>query len=540
MPTIRTAAVQFAIGTDLAENLATCLRMIDEAAQVKPDLVVLPEFCNHLSWYPDLDYSYNVAVDLDGDFVQQIGAKAAEHHFYLMLNCTVRRPQNTLTGTNVLFNPSGKIIATSDKQVLMGNENNFLSKAAEVCPIIETPLGRLGMYSCMDGVIFETPRGLALRGAQILLNSLNSFAEDEASLHVPVRAAENKVFIVAANKSGSLVPPDLAAVIAERVKISPEQLHGAGESQIVAPDGTVLAKAPRTGEAVIYADIDPTLADIKTRPDGTNIFTSRRPMIYRPLAQQPAEHHHTPGADCVTIGIYQPAPDDTLETVAKIITANPDIQIFVLPELFAPPPQSTLAPNQYLATSIINDHAHTGILISRDGILLEQPQIHPVARHAAWQTTFGDHLKIIDLPFGRVALIVGEDALYPEVFRLAALQNVEFVLAPTHIAETWELTTGLLERAAENRLGIAVASRPTPAGGSAIITIDEDFTLWTPWKHRPFDGNINYPIVTRLTAPSGLLRSELHPARSANRLVSQQTDVVDGRPWWLLDALTAE
>lgn len=80
----------------------------------------------------------------------------------------------------------------------------------------------------MDGVINETPRGLALRGARVLLNSLNSFALDEAALHVPVRAAENKVFVVGANKVGSLVPPELAEQIATRMSIRADQLHGAG------------------------------------------------------------------------------------------------------------------------------------------------------------------------------------------------------------------------------------------------------------------------------------------------------------------------
>ncbi len=95
----------------------------------------------------------------------------------------------------------------------------------------------------MDGVINETPRMLAVEGAQVLLNSLNSFALDEASLHVPVRAVENRVWVVAANKVGPLVPERSIAAVAERVGVPVERLHGAGESQIVAPDGTVVAIA---------------------------------------------------------------------------------------------------------------------------------------------------------------------------------------------------------------------------------------------------------------------------------------------------------
>ncbi len=561
---IRVAAAQFAIGTDVAANLATCLRMIDQAAAYKPHLIVLPEFCNHASWYQDNAHCYDVSVSLDGDFVAAIGRKAAEHACYIMLNCTVRRPEARVTDTNILLDPFGAIIATSDKQVLMGNENNFITTATQTGPIIELPIGRVGMYSCMDGVIFETPRGLALRGAQILCNSLNSFADDEASLHVPVRAAENKVFVVAANKVGPLVPEDLLETIARRIQISPEQLHGAGESQIVAPNGDILAKAPRTGEAVIYADIIPTRADDKQRPDGTDIFSARRPQLYRPLAQKPTERRYRQGASSVPVAIYQPLADgmDAIEEVASLIAEKSGWRLLVLPELFhleagrvSDPERAVIASQQmvsmlqnalgdgcYVATSVVqrvgDGYAHTGILFNADGICFSQTQLHRVQRHAAWQTALGDALHTYDLPFARLALIVGEDSIYPEVFRLAALQNAEIALVTGHIGEAWETRSGLLERAAENRMGIAFSTRATPSGRGLIITIDEDFTLWTEWKNRPFDGNINYPIVTRLADDQNLLIADLHPARSANRLVSQKTDVVDSRPWWLLEALT--
>lgn len=562
--TVRIAAVQFATGTLLDENLATCLRMIDQAAQVTPQLIVLPEFCNHASWYSDPDYCYAVAVDLDGDFLKAIGGKAAQHRCYIMVNCTIRRANAQVTDTNILFDPSGAIIATSDKQVLMGNENNFITPAFQTGPILELPIGRIGMYSCMDGVIFETPRGLALRGAQILCNSLNSFADDEASLHVPVRAAENKVFVVAANKVGPLVPPDLLEAIAQRIHIRPEQLHGAGESQIVAPNGETLAKAPRTGEAVIYADINPNLADDKRRPDGTDIFAARRPALYRPIAQKPAERLYCPGASSVSVAVYQPHTSgmDAVEEVASLIAEQSNWRLLVLPELFHledsfvnEPARAALAsqqmlqtlqlslqPGSYIVVSTvqqINDgYAHMGVLLGAEGICFTQNQLHRSKRHDIWQSVLGDALYTYDLPFGRVALVIGDDSIYPEVFRLAAIQNAEMVLVPGSLGEAWEAQIGLLERAAENRLGIAFASRARPYGGSMIITIDEDFTLWTEWKNRPFDGNINYPIVHRLQGIAGLLVAELHPSRAANRLVSQKTDVVDGRPWWLLEALT--
>ncbi len=562
---IRVAAAQFATGIDIESNLQTCLRMIDSASECQPDILVLPEFCNHASWYENQDHAYAVAVELEGYFTRAIGQKAKALQCYIMLNCTVRHDEPQVTGSNILFDPNGDIIAVSDKQVLMGNENNFLTKASEICPIVETPFGKIGMYSCMDGVIFETPRGLALRGAQILLNSLNSFADDEASLHIPVRAAENKVFVVAANKIGSLVPEALATVIAERVKIAPEQLHGAGESQIVAPDGSVLAKAPRTGEAVIYADIQVSRADHKLRPDGTHILNTRRPTLYKPLSEKPSQREYSAGVDALPVAVYQPVHDgaEAIDEVLNLLPAINQAKMLVLPELCHIPHRSIKNPNSaqvqsqeivdavveklselnsdlLVCTSIVSGdtdgYALTGVLISQEGIVFQQVQLHNNAYHAQWQSKFGDSLKTFDAPFGRIAIAVGDDSNYPELFRLMAVQNVEIVLVPTHISEAWEVETGLRERAAENRMNLVVASRQTEAGSSLILGIDEDFTLWTEWKKRPFDGNINYPIVTP-SRGNGLLLGTIYPASAGNRLVSQQTDVVDSRPYWLLDAL---
>ena len=567
---VRVAAVQFAVGDDEQENLATCLRMIDEAAKENPRLMVLPEFLNHVSWWRDQEHAYSVSIDLEGPFIAAIAAKAREHDCYIMVNCTVRRRNNAVTGTNILLDPNGKVAATSDKQVLMGNENNFLERAREVSPILDTPIGRVGMYACMDGMMNETPRGLALRGAQILCNSLNSFSNDEASLHIPVRAAENKVFVVAANKIGPLVPADQIEAMAARLKIPAEKLHGGGESQIVAPDGTVLAIASLDKEGVAVADIDVSAADDKQRPDATDVFAARRPDLYGAFAEEPGARDYTLGAAEIEAAVYQPEADgedaiaEAAEVAAKAFADG--VALVVLPELFFlpggkvgdPSEAATLSEkacaalqeaaeagpgNRHIVASIVvpagKGWAHEGVVIGAAGVLLRQRELHGAARHGDWADTPGDALQSIELPWGRLALAVGGDTVYPETFRLAALQNVEVVAAPTQILEAWELGTGLLERAAENRMNVVAASRPSEAGASAIIALDKDFTLWTEWS-REFNGDINHPIVTRASGEPGLTRAPVYPALAENRIVTLKTDVVDSRPWWLLDAITSE
>jgi predicted amidohydrolase len=561
---IRVAAVQLAVTDDVNANLDTCLRLIDEAASHHPELIVLPEFCNHLAWYADREHSYEVAVDLNGTFLGAIGERANQHQCYIMINVTLRREPLQVTGSNVLFDPAGTIVAVSDKQVLMGNENNFLEKATEPCEIIALPWGNAGMYSCMDGVIFETSRGMAVRGADILLNSLNSFAKDEGNLHIPVRAAENKVFVVAANKVGALVPAHLLDAVAARLKIAPTQLFGGGHSQIVAPDGTVLAKADHGEEAVIFADIDLAQATNKTRPDGTDIMSARRPDLYKAFASPPQTRQKGMGANQVTVATFQPKMDGR-KAVAEVASILPEVaeagvKLLVLPELFylqggvvdnvmvaQQRSQEMVAvltkaladfPDLHVATSVVDvgfvGNSHVGVLLGNAGILLHQPQLHASNRHP-WVTTLGRNVHTLDMAWGRLAVVVGNDAIYPETFRLAVLQDCEVVAVSTHILEAWEWELGLLERAAENRLNLVVGSRPTLHGGSGIIAADEDFTLWAEWKKRPFDGNINYPIVTRTT--DRLTYGTVYPAASANRTISQNTNVVENRPWWLAETL---
>jgi predicted amidohydrolase len=394
----------------------------------------------------------------------------------------------------------------------------------------------------MDGVIPEPARALAVRGAHILLNSLNSFAHDEASLHIPVRSGENKVFVVAANKIGGLVPPAMAQTVAERLKIPAEAIEGAGESQILAPDGTVLAKAPKLGEAAIYADIEVDDAHNKLRPDGTDIIASRRPHLYKPIADSPSPRGLAAGASSVESAVLQPA-GKSVERIAD--AASSGVQLIVLPELFCENEadvesiRSALKESDcVVVTSIATDDSHDGLLIGKDGVLLRQPQLHACGRHP-WATKLGETLQVIDLPWGRLAIIVGGDAIYPEVFRLAVLQDVDVVAAPTKILEKWEAETGFPERAAENRMNVVVASEPSEAGTSMILALDKDFTLWTQWE-KDFDGNINYPLVTRAPNETGLTHATIYPALAVNRMISQKTDVVNNRPWWLAKGILTE
>jgi predicted amidohydrolase len=199
-----------------------------------------------------------------------------------------------------------------------------------------------------------------------------------------------------------------------------------------------------------------------------------------------------------------------------------------------------LATDLLVATTIVAQDGervqHKGVLIDKTGVVLEQAQLHQCGRHP-WVTQLGDTVHAFDTTWGRVGLVVGGDAIYPESFRLQVLNDVEVVAVPTKILEQWEGSLGLPERSAENRMNLVVGSPRHAVWSSMILATDPDFTLWTTWHKRPFDGNINTPIITRTTADAGGTIATIYPASSANRTISQNTNVVENRPWWLADAL---
>ena len=580
---MRVAAAQCETGTDVDANIATLVRMAAEAAAQGAKLVVLPEFGNHLSIYDSAEHAWDVAIDLDDEsdaFVKALATCAAEHGIWVVANSTVRRAPAIgdaparITVTQLLFSPTAGLVADADKQVLMGAERTFLVGGDTPSTVVDTPLGRIGLYCCMDGVINEAARSLAVQGAEIMCNSLNSFALDEASLHVPARAAENKVWVVACCKVGPLIPEDRRAEFAAFVQLPESTFTGAGESQVVAPDGSVVAMGPHAGEAVVIADIDVSRAADKSRPDGTDVFGLRRPELYGPVAQDVPALPPS-GAESVQVAAVQAGCGDVAALAAEVRRlASDGVDLIVLPELSALPDglvedvASAVAASAELVGAVTDAlsgtdahavvsvveadhadgadgpgsgavvHAHIGLVLSAAGEQSRQPALHRPDRHAAWQGVLGDRVKVLATPFGRLAVLVGDDVFVPEAGRLAALGGAEVVASPTAVAEAADLPLALAERCAENRMCVVAASRPGSHGASAAYDPPADPVWSRPPRVEEFDGAINDPDRHLAGTGDAFLRAVLHPVRAAEKLISTDTDLLHGRRPELQVALT--
>lgn len=561
---IRVAALQFASGTDVDVNLATCMEMIERAGEHRPQVMVLPEFCNHISWYDDAQHAWDVSLDLDGAFLRAIAAQARRHHCHLVINVSLRRREQQLSITSLMYGPEGSLLAQADKQTLMGHENFWFQRAQKVSPVLDTEVGRLAMFPCRDGVTFETPRGLALRGAQLFCDSLNSFALDEASLHVPARAPENRCFLVAANKVGPLIPQNLLQQVSEDTHIPLKFLYGAGESQIVSPQGEVLAKGPRDEDAVVWADIDLSQADEKRSVDGTDCFATRRPQLYSAIATAPKAVKPA-AAQAITVACLAPGLQSepaTAELEALVAELPADTRLVVLPELFGGVEWGTsgkqleqsrtlierlssMCENRgdfHIVTSLPMPQGQgvglSALLIGSTGPVATQGQLHGSARFPGLQ--LADRFNSIDLPWGRLALLTADDMRHPEMSKLAAIEGVHLLVVPGKLLEPWEATLALPSRAAENRMCLAYSSFALGDCAGMIADLHEDFTLMTPWAQRSFDGFINQPLITNQVPGEPMTVASVNLPAANNKLMSEQTDLILQRPWELSGELIRE
>jgi predicted amidohydrolase len=556
---MRVAVSQFTTSSNTQENLATCIRMINETAVCKPSLMVLPEYCNTQPYYVDHKQAWSEALAIDGPFLQAIAAQAEKHQCYIALNVTLRRdlahnlvsneldrPTESeiklqISVTTCLFSPSGDIIHQADKQTLTEHEKVFFISRNNIAShnddVIKTPLGKFGFLSGNDDMTFDESRELILKNVQLLCHSNSAFSLDQSHIHGPTRACENKVFLACANKIGPLVQT--------------ESMVGIGQSQIVSPEGKILAKIESNEEGFTFADIDLAESNNKHRPDGTDIIQQRRTEIYQALTQQASQanecdqdNEKVPLTTNVAIFATYKSNEQAIDDVCHYIENNLS-DIIQLPELFfisdkkithdaqqliqvedlskqvIEQVSSVLRPFQYLCTSLVMKGQHQAVIISQDGILACQQQLHFCQRYQ-W-TELGDSVKIIDLPLEqgniRLAMLTADDAHIPEIVKLAATKGIHLLLVPFDIQAPCEVEYSLLAGAIENRICIVAASREKSFAGTlsfesdnsndiynknkvkaqkstgVIINLTTDSSLLPQWKSPKFSGYINQPLV---------------------------------------------
>jgi predicted amidohydrolase len=257
---------------DVSGNLARIEDLLAEAAGRGAKIAVFPECAATGYMYSSLREAREVAEAIPGRVSDGFDSAAARSGIFVLAGM-LERDGDKVYNTAVLAGPAGIEAVYRKSHTLCLGVDRFTTPGDQPYRVHQLPFGRFGILICYDLRFPETARVLALEGAQAVLLPTNwpRSSSIQPDVFTRSRAAENRIFVIAANRVG--------------------EERGArflGRSQVVGPDGDVLAEASDSDEQMMIVDVDLDQADIKhvvVEPGAheMNLFEDRRPDMYEAL-----------------------------------------------------------------------------------------------------------------------------------------------------------------------------------------------------------------------------------------------------------------
>jgi predicted amidohydrolase len=233
--------------------------------RAEADLIVLPELAVTGYLFASREDIWRLAEPIPGPTVELVHACAKRRGCYVVLGLA-ERADDRCYNSAVLIGPQG-VIGTYRKMHLFHEEKRLFDPGDLGFPVFEVEGVTIGLLICFDHFFPEAARTLALQGAQVIAHPSNLILSGVGQLTTRVRALENRVFWILANRVGTETCGSL-------------QVTFTGRSQIVAPDGRILCEAPPEGEDMGVVEIAPQQACDKRVTPLTDLFADRRPTWY--------------------------------------------------------------------------------------------------------------------------------------------------------------------------------------------------------------------------------------------------------------------
>ena len=258
--TMRVCALQMdVIKGDRAANQAAVERLVAEAVKLcAPEVIVLPELWS--TGYA-LERAFSLA-DERGD-ASFLGRLACEYGIAFAGGSVLAEDGGSLFNRAQVIDRDGRYAAHYDKTHLFGlmDEGRYLSSGRKTLSFEMGGL-RCASVTCYDIRFCELPRRLAVEGAEVLFVSAEwpMPRVEHWRILLRARAIENQMFVAACNRGG----------------VTDGEVF-AGNSMLIAPDGTVLADAG-TGEEIIWADFEPE--QVRRTRSHIPVFMDRVPELY--------------------------------------------------------------------------------------------------------------------------------------------------------------------------------------------------------------------------------------------------------------------
>ncbi|MBH5389988.1 nitrilase-related carbon-nitrogen hydrolase [Bradyrhizobium diversitatis] len=443
----KVATVQFEpIMFEKERNIARLLELCEQAAVAGAKLIVTPEMgTTGYCWFDRAEVRPFVER-IPGPTTDRFAALARKHDCYIVVGMPEVDEDDIYFNSAVLVGPDG-IVGRHRKTHPYISEPKWAAAGDLHNQVFDTPIGRIALLICMDIHFVETARLMALGGADVICHISNWLAERTPAPYWISRAFENGCYVIESNRWG----------LERTVQFS-------GGSCVIAPDGQVITVLDK-GDGVALAEIDLDIARAR-RVLGEPVFRQRRPELYPELltdtfSWNPRDffglYGHEPWPEGLRSRIaaaqFAPSADvaRNLEAIANLARqAKADgAALVVFPELAVtgladparsaqpipgPATESLHALAAQLQIHIVCGMAerageavyNSACLIAPDGEITLYRKTHLTEEERSWAAA-GDDWAVVDTPIGRVGLLIGHDAAFPEAGRVLALRGCDII-----------------------------------------------------------------------------------------------------------------
>lgn len=267
---MKIALIQQHATKDKTANVARGLAALDTAAKNGAQLACFAELA--FEWFypqrPAETGFRELAEPLDGPTVKAFQQKARELGMVVVINLYEREGHKTYDSSPVI-DADGTLLGVTRMihitEYPCFHEQGYYTPGDKGAPVFKTKAGTIGVAICYDRHFPEYMRALAVNGADLVIvpqaGTLGEWPDGLYEAEMRVAAFQNGYFTALCNRVGK-----------------EDCLEFGGESFVCGPDGEVLARAAKSEDAILYAEVDLATAN---NSNARRLFLKhRRPELY--------------------------------------------------------------------------------------------------------------------------------------------------------------------------------------------------------------------------------------------------------------------
>lgn len=459
----KVACIQFnPILNERNKNIESLLEVVIEAASQDAKLIVTPEMVTTGYYYKDRTSIAPFVDTIPGMTTSRFEEVTKKFNTYVVFGMPeVDVETGIYYNAAALIGPNG-YIGKYRKIHLWESEAHWSAMGDLGVSVFETELGKIAINICMDSIFFESARLAAVQGADILAFPTNSSSQSISLLQD--RAESNGMYVLSANRSNC-----------------ENGFQMIGASAIWSPWGEKLAEAPHVASVeqsvdeptIIYATINKELY----QNPGKERLQERKPNCYKELLQYiaPWDFRKNIEKRKITAAIlqyrlssmtkeqmYTKHKQLICEAVLKAKEKDEQLDLVVLPELTTTGPLEEFSFEEiskladYINSPFIqkyqqlakyyqinlvmgyleleSKHLYNSAILINDGgdVLGNYRKIHLTKAEKRWATA-GDVIEVFETEkLGRVGIMIGNDAAFPEVAGVLAIKRADSIIIPSN------------------------------------------------------------------------------------------------------------